>query len=181
MNAKTRKFMALVAVLTVCLFSVGQPISAQSLNGRGWLGQRGNSAQSKSAPSPNSNCRQVKGKLMDLSTLNGVVGTLTNGGTLNGTYELLNHAGPLSTPDPNTISYTLDFVLTTNQGQLKSSDVGIFDFETGVFSEIARINPSTSTGRFAGATGVLFTSGKTTDGGATFQSEITGEICFANE
>jgi hypothetical protein len=27
---------------------------------------------------------------------------------------------------------------------------------------------------------VLYISGKTTDGGATFQAEITGEICFAN-
>lgn len=134
-----------------------------------------------SAQSPNSNCRKVKGNLIDVTTPAGVIGTLTNGGILNGTYELLNHAGPSVTPDPNTISYTLDFVVTTNQGQLKASDIGIFDFVTGVFSEIARINPNTSTGRFAGATGVLFTNGKTTDGGATFQSAITGEICFANE
>lgn len=158
MNAKTRTVMTLVAVMLILgLFSLGRTTSAHSPH-----------------------CRQVKGNLMDVSTPNGVVGTLTKGGLLNGTYELLNHMGPISTPDPNTISYTLDFVLTTNhQGQLKSSDVGIYDFVTGVFSEIARINPNTSTGRFAGATGVLITSGKSTDGGATFQSEITGEICFA--
>jgi hypothetical protein len=46
---------------------------------------------------------------------------------------------------------------------------------------MARINPNASSGRFAGATGVLFISGKTTDGGATFQSNINGEICFATE
>ncbi len=127
-------------VLTFCLLSLEQTVSAQS------------------------NCHKVKGNLSDVSTPNGVIGTLTNGGILNGTYELLNHVGPLSTPDPNTISYSADFVLTTNQGQLKSGDVGIFDFVTGVASEIGRINPNTSTGRFAGATGVLFTNGKTTDG-----------------
>lgn len=122
---------------------------------------------------------EVKGTLADVSTPSGVIGTLTNGGILNGTYELLNHAGPLSTPDPNTISFTLEFILTTNHGQLRSNDVGIYDFVTGVTTEIARINPDLSTGRFAGATGVLFTNGKTTDGGATFQLKITGEICFA--
>lgn len=161
MNAKTRTIMILVALMFTCgLVTFEQPIFAQSTR---------------------SNCRLVKGNLMDVSTPNGVVGTLTNGGRLNGTYELLNHAGPVATPDANTISYTLDFVLTTDQGQLKAMDVGIFDFEKGLFSEISRINPNTSTGRFAGATGVLFTNGKSTDGGATFQSEITGEICFVNE
>jgi hypothetical protein len=49
-----------------------------------------------------------------------------------------------------------------------------------VFSAIARIDPDASTGDFAGATGVLYISGKTTDGGATFQGEITGEICFVD-
>lgn len=60
-------------------------------------------------------------------------------------------------------------------------NVGIFDFATGLFTEIARIDPNASTGRFAGATGVLFTSGKTADGGATFQSKIIGEICLAHD
>jgi hypothetical protein len=59
-------------------------------------------------------------------------------------------------------------------------NVGIFDVVTGVFSAIDRIDPDASTGDFAGATGVLYINGKTTDGGATIQAEITGEICFAN-
>ncbi len=50
----------------------------------------------------------------------------------------------------------------------------------GVFSDFARIDPNASTGDFAGATGVLYINGRTTDGGATFQAKITGEICFAN-
>jgi len=48
-----------------------------------------------------------------------------------------------------------------------------------LFSAVNRIDPNASTGDFAGATGVLYINGKTTDGGVTFQAEITGEICFA--
>jgi hypothetical protein len=44
-----------------------------------------------------------------------------------------------------------------------------------------RINPKTSTGRFAGATGVPFPSGKTTGNGFTYQAEIAGEICLADK
>jgi hypothetical protein len=83
------------------------------------------------------------------------------------------------TPDPNAFSYTDDFAVATNKGLLKTNNVGIFDVVMGLFSEIARIDPSASTGRFAGATGVLYVNGATTDGGATFQAEITGEVCFA--
>jgi len=49
-----------------------------------------------------------------------------------------------------------------------------------VATGIARIDPDASTGDFAGATGVLYINAKTTDGGATDQAEIAGEICFAN-
>ncbi len=69
-----------------------------------------------------------------------------------------------STPDPNTFSYNDDFTVTTNHGVLKTHNVGIFDVATGLFSEIARIDPNASTGDFAGATGVLYINGKTADG-----------------
>jgi len=49
-----------------------------------------------------------------------------------------------------------------------------------VFTAIDRIDSSASTGDFAGATGVLYINAKTTDGEATIQAEITGDICFAN-
>jgi hypothetical protein len=77
----------------------------------------------------------------------------------------------------NTISLTDDFTVTTNQGVLKTHNVGIFDVVLGLFSEIARIDPNASTGASAGATGVLYINGTTDDSGATFQAEITGEIC----
>ncbi len=155
MNAKTKKFMAIVSfVLTLCLFS---------------------SEQTTSALSARSNCRNVKGKMNEVSNANGTTGRITNGGILNGRTQLIFTSGVLPTPDPTTFSYTDDFTITTNRGVLKTHNVGIFDFTTGLFSEIARIDPNASTGVFARATGALFTNGKTTDGGATFQSRITGE------
>lgn len=168
MNARTKKPLTLLAaLLAFCVFSLGQSASAQE--------------QSTSAHSVHSNCRSVKGKLSEVSNGTGTTGRITQGGILNGTTQLIFTSGVLATPDPTTISYTDDFTITTNRGVLKTHNVGIFDFATGSFTEIARIDPNASSGRFAGATGVLFTSGQTTDGGATFQSKITGEICLAHD
>ncbi len=175
MNARSKKTLtALAVVLTLCFFSLGQSTSAQ---------KQSISAQdhSTSAQSARSNCRNVKGKLSEVSNATGTTGRITNGGLLNGRTQLVFTSGVVPTPDPTTVSYTDDFTITTNRGVLKTHNVGIFEFATGLFTEIARIDPHASSGGFAGATGVLFTSGKTTDGGATFQSRITGEICLAHD
>ena len=163
MKARSRKLMTLVTVaLTLCLFS---------------------SEQTTSALSARNNCRDVKGNLSEVGNPTGTTGRITKGGILNGTTQLFYTSGVLATPDPTAFSYTTVVTITTNKGQLKTSNVGVFETETGLFrfSEIGRIDPNTSTGRFAGATGVLFTNGKTIDGGATFQSTITGEICLAHD
>jgi hypothetical protein len=65
-----------------------------------------------------------------------------------------------------------------NKGILQTHNVGVFDVVLGLFSEIAQLDPNASTGAFVGATGALYINGTTTDGGATFQAEITGEICI---
>ena len=135
-------------------------------------------AQSASAVS---DCKQAKGNLSVVNNFNGTTsGTITQGGRLNGTTQASFTSAFTPTPDPNTFSFTDDLSLTTNKGVLKTHNVGLFDTATGLFSAINRIDPNASTGDFAGATGVLYVNGKTTDGGATFQAEITGEICFAN-
>lgn len=160
MNAKTRKLTTLVAVvLTFCLFSPEQSTSAQSKN---------------------SNCKQVQGNSIEVSS-GGLVttGTITNGGILNGTTEYVYSSAFVFTPDPNVVAYISEFTLTTNQGQLKASNVYIYKFTTGLWTAMGHIKPDTSTGRFAGATGVLYFNGKTV--GSTYPSDITGEICFANE
>ena len=133
-------------------------------------------------------CKQVKAQLVETSTNSGATatGTITNGGELNGTTLAvfnLNCAGcingALFTPDPTTVSFTSDFTITTNHGELKASNVYLFNF-AGVGAFLSRINPITSTGRFAGATGVLYSAAKATSFTPfTVQEEITGEICFA--
>ena len=128
-----------------------------------------------------SDCKKAQGNLNVVNNGNGTTsGTITQGGRLNGTTQAVFTSGFTLTPDPNTFSFTDDLTVTTHRGVLKTHNVGIFDGATGLFSAINRIDPNASTGDFAGATGVLYVNGKTGDGGATFQGEITGEICFAN-
>jgi len=126
-------------------------------------------------------CKQAKGNLSVVNNFNGTTsGTITQAGRLNGTTQSNFTSAFTPTPDPNTFSFTDDLTVTTRKGVLRTHNVAIFDLATGLFSAINRIDSNTSTGDFAGATGVLYVNGKTTDGGATFQAEISGEICFAN-
>lgn len=123
-----------------------------------------------------SDCKKAQGNLSG----GGGSGTITQGGILNGATQAIFTSAFTPTPDPTTFSFTDDLTVTTDKGVLKTHNVAIFDVATGVFSAIDRIDPNASTGDFAGATGVLYINGKTPDGGATIQAEITGEICFAN-
>jgi hypothetical protein len=125
-------------------------------------------------------CRSVKGIEGVVNNGNGTTnGTITEGGKLNGTTQTVFTSAFTPTPDPSTFSFTDDLTLTTNKGVLRTHSVTLFDVVNGVFAALARIDPNTSTGDFGGATGVLYISGKTTDGGATFQGEITGSMCYA--
>ncbi len=124
------------------------------------------------------NCSDARGNLSVVNNGDGTTsGTITQGGRLNGSTQALFTSALTPTPDPSTFSYTDDYAVTSSKGVLKARNVGLFEVAAGLFSEIARIDPSTSTGRFAGATGVLYINGTTPDGGATFEAEITGEVC----
>jgi hypothetical protein len=128
-----------------------------------------------------SDCQKAKGNESVVNNGNGTTsGIITQGGKLNGTTQTVFTSAFTPTPNPNTFSFTDDLTLTTNSGVLRTHNVTLFDAANGVFSAITRIDPNASTGDFAGATGVLYINGKTSDGGASFQGEITGEICFAN-
>ncbi len=154
LKIRTLSTFALVA-LTISLFSLTQSASAVS------------------------DCQKVHGNLSG----GGGSGTITQGGILNGTTQAVFTSMFTPTPDATTFSFTDDLTITTGvrpRGVLKTHNVGIFDVARGVFSAINRIDPNTSTGQFVGATGVLYVNGKTPDGGATIQAEITGEVCFAN-
>jgi hypothetical protein len=125
-------------------------------------------------------CKQMIGTLNAVNNGSSATGIITQAGRLNGTTEAVHTSGFTPTSDPTTFSFTDDLTLTTNKGTLRTHNVVIFDVARGLFTAIARVDPNASTGDFAGATGVLYLNGKTTDGGATVQAEITGEICFAN-
>ncbi len=186
MNAKTRKLATLVAVvLTFCLVSLEQLALAQAP--KGYLGPRGNSAQSTSARSVNSNCKKLKGRSVSVfDPATGISsGPITNAGILNGTAEgVINfNAGFVFTPDPNVVTYLDDLTITAIHGQLRSSTVITQNVVTGDGTEWGYINPNTSTGRFAGATGVIFFTFKLVgdDSNGPYVSQITGEICLAHD
>ena len=161
MNAETGIRMTFVAVaLTFCLLTLEQSASAESRD---------------------RDCKQAKGKLIDVNSGNAVLGTITNAGILNGTTETIFNSPGFPTPDPTVVSFTGNFTIRTLHGQLKASNVYLYDLATGHVTVMSRIHPDTSTGRFAGATGVLFFSGKTISTNPfTVQTEIGGEVCLAN-
>jgi hypothetical protein len=163
MNARNVTLIA--AVLSVGLFTVEEAALAH-----------------EEATVMQSDCKQAKGlheAVFDEVT-NTTTGVITNGGWLNGPTLQAFGIGALPTPDPTTVTFTADFTLTTNRGQLKASNVYLFDFAAGVAAVLGRIKPATSTGEFAGATGVLYFAGRVTSFSPfTVKEEITGEICFA--
>src|SRR6185436_13949533 len=55
---------------------------------------------------------------------------------------------------------------TTNDGRLTISDVSVFDTPRGTFAGVGRITEGT--GRFAGATGDVFTTGNVSSDGLSF-------------
>jgi len=64
---------------------------------------------------------------------------------------------------------------TTNQGVITISDVSVFDTERGTFAGVGHIVEGT--GRFAGATGDVFTFGRLLPDGS-FVTDVAGEICW---
>ncbi len=162
MNTKTRKTLTLGAVLTFCLFSLGRSASAQN----------------------NNNCMNFRGNsvlVFDNTGANGS-GPVRNAGFLNGTLTEVVHSCCGVTPNPNVVSLLSDLTFTANHGQLKASMVLASSIlPPFAYTEFGPIDPNTSTGRFAGATGMIFVTGKSIgDALGPFEEEITGEVCFAN-
>lgn len=187
MIANTRNFTTLVAVvLTFCLFVMAQSASGQSPHNNPGIGMRvprGSAEQSASAQSSNGNCKQAKANWFDTLNTGGTTGTITQGGILNGTTETIYDPAFVFTPDPNVVSYIAETTITTNQGQFTTSNVYIYNFVTGLWTAMGLIKSETSTGRFAGAIGVLYFNGVTIGvfPDQSYPSDITGQICFAGE
>ena len=166
MNAKTASRLMMLVILSIfSLYSLRETGLAQS---------------------PNSNCKAIKADSVE--TIGNAatftdVGTFTNGGILNGTTEFVwNPAtGVAPLTDPNSVSYFVAFTLTAAQGQLKARLVTMYNFTTGLFTSLAYINPDTSTGLFAGATGVVYFNGRTVGvfPNSSYPSQVTAQMCFA--
>ena len=85
-------------------------------------------------------------------------------------------AGMPGVESASTLSYSGTQVFHTDKGDLQMSVVGVSDYARLVFTEVARITGGT--GRFVNATGHLFISGTFAPDRISFQSRVTGEICF---
>ena len=131
------------------------------------------------------NCHEIESAtFVDVySGGNTTTGKITQGGILNGNTQTIYNSGAFPTPVSTTVSYSGDFTLTTNQGQLRALNVFLYDSATGFFTVLARINPNLSNGRFAGATGVLYINGKTVGTAIpiTYPASLSGRICLANQ
>ena len=162
MNATTRTMMtATAAILTFASCVLAQPESASR------------------------RCRQVKGAWTDGAAgtaYTGEAGTITQGGVLDGTTAVVYDPAYVYTPNRNFVAYISELTITTHHGELRTSNVYLYDIVTNdLWTAIGYINPKTSTGKFAGMTGVLYFNGKTlgTYPLAVYIAEITGQICFA--
>jgi hypothetical protein len=129
-----------------------------------------------------SNCKDAKGNLVEVFNGAASTGTLTNGGWLNGTTVSVFNSPGYPTPDPTEVTFASTFTLTTNQGQLKGSNrVYLFDLVRGIGVTLVKIDPATSTGIFAGATGMLFIDllKSTTVAVGPYYQVVGGQVCFA--
>jgi hypothetical protein len=182
MNAKARTIMTAAFMLILGFFFIDQPTSAQS--GRGFFRPVGDSSQTTTALQTSGACKNLKGIRID--TFDPAAGTafgaITGGGLLNGTTADVTNfdAGFVFTPDPNIVTYLSDTTITTNRGELKTRLVTTFNVVTGVFTQWGNIDPNTSTGRFAGATGVIYFPGISIGNPSIgpYKSEVVGEICL---
>jgi hypothetical protein len=161
MTLRMRPHFAATALIT--LFFLAQPADAQD------------------------KCRKVNASLNEVHPAGAqTFGVSTNAGIFNGTTFREFDGGPIETPIPTTWSVTSHWTLTTRRGELRTRNVYIYDILTGRWTALGHIDPSTSTGRFAGATGVLYFNGRTappypTDPNPpfTYLSDLTGKVCFA--
>lgn len=65
---------------------------------------------------------------------------------------------------------------TTDDGAFTIDDVSVFDVARGAFAGVGRIVEGT--GRYAGASGEIFTTGRVKADGVSFITYVTGDICL---
>ena len=159
---KARKVAVVAAVFPVGLLALGASLGAKS---------------------PDVRCHKLEGSLVELfdPETGSTKGTLTNAEWLNGTAEAVFNSAPFVTPDPNKVTFSSTMTITTRHGDLHGLNrVYLFDFVTGRGTDVTDIDRASSTGVFAGATGVVYTNLVKTVSAARgpYHSVVTGRICF---
>lgn len=137
-------------------------------------------------------CKQIHAEIVSSSTTAGCTspiglctsGTIDGNFGLDGTTYLTTDSfapGPNTAPKaPNVFSYSGVLQIAARHGTLTARDTGIFDplpIGTGVFSSFDIITGGT--GRYAGASGILFIMGRTVVNTGQFVSTVTGTVCMS--
>ena len=109
-------------------------------------------------------------------------GAVTGGGMANGVFigtamAFAQGAGLPNLVPATTLSFVADHKIDTPRGTIIMRGTGVFDTARGEYSEVDPI--SGGTGIFAGATGTLWLTGTSPDGGTSFAGPMTGRICLA--
>jgi len=160
MNA--RRVTMTAAALSVGLFTLEAPVLAHS---------------------EDLNCHEVRGNLVEVFNPenNTNTGRLSRGGWLDGTTVSVFNSAAFPSPDPDKVTFSSTFALTTDQGQLKGiRRVYLFDLVTGLGVAMTDIDSTASTGLFAGATGVLYQNiVKSITVAGPYHELVGGKICFA--
>jgi hypothetical protein len=134
--------------------------------------------------SAESNCKDARGKLVEFwDGGNDIPGRLSNGGWLNGATLSVTNSTGYPTPVSTAVSFTNAYTLTTRRGEVKGTRLLLYDAETGWGLDMTNIDPNSSTGIFAGATGVLYSyqiESNTDPAPTTYVSEVRALICFAH-
>ena len=151
------------------------------------LGALGIGASSPGRAAPDEQCFTINGGIVEgrLTSPTTTAGTLRGAGPFNGSTALAIEAFAASAGLPGvpaeTLSYAGTFEITTNRGDLTLRDVGVFDSDIPTDGEFAsRGRVTDGTGRWEGATGVLFFWGDTEPDG-TFTAEANGTVCIPKE
>jgi hypothetical protein len=138
------------------------------------------------AESGDSGCRTARGRLVEVfdPTTGSTSGTLENAGWLNGLVEAAFNSAVFPTPDPNKVTFSSTLTIATPHGTLRGARrTYLFDFVTGNGSDVTDIDPDGSTGRFAGATGVLYSNLLESESVATgpYHSVFVARVCLPRD
>lgn len=132
----------------------------------------------------NVECEEIEATQTVIADLSTFTTTGTIHGDLKGTTQFTGDAtsltpitGVVSPPLNPTFSYTGNLVITTKKGTLTTRSVGIFEvvpFGTGTqFDRVVA-----GTGKFQGATGLLYFTFTANSDVSGFTSSVTGKLCL---